>query len=159
MTGRVKKKNMNQVSCEIVRLAAMALADGEKPSIPAPDVELHLAQCDRCRADVERLKAFIELLNGQRRRERTESVWGRVAESLRHSDEARTAPDHWPWFLLLGLILAGYRVIVAASDWEPNILFKLAPVLLAFAVFIFLRENPFKINPGLQNRISSRGDL
>src|SRR5262245_27882268 len=159
MTGQVKKENMDQVSCEIVRLAAISVADGEKPLIPEPDVELHLAQCDRCRADVEQSKAFIELLNGQHRRERTESVWGRVAESLRHSDEARKQPDHWPWFLLLGLLLAGYRVIVAASNWEPNILFKLAPVLLAIAVFIFLRENPFKINPGLQTRISSRGDL
>src|SRR5262245_14835647 len=150
---------MNQVNCETVRLAAMSVADGEKPLIPEPDVELHLAQCDRCRGEVEQLKSFIELLNAQRRRERTESVWGRVAESLRHSDEARTAPDHWPWFLLLGLLLAGYRVIVAASDWEPNFLFKLAPVLLAIAVFILLRENPFKVNPGLQTRIPSRGDL
>jgi predicted anti-sigma-YlaC factor YlaD len=150
---------MNQVSCESVRLAAMAVADDEKPLIPAPDVELHLAQCDRCRGDVELLKAFIELLNGQRRRERAESVWERVAESLRHSDKARTAPDHWPWFLLLGLLLAGYRVIVAMSDWEPNILIKLATVLLAVAVFVFLRENPFKVNPGLQARILSRGDL
>jgi len=150
---------MNQVNCENVCLAAMAVADGEKPLIPAPDIELHLAQCDRCRADVEQLQAFIELLNAPRRRERTESVWRRVAESLRHSGKARTVPDHWPWFLLLGLLLAGYRVIVAASDWEPSILFKVAPVLLAIAVFIFLRENPFKVNPGLQARISSRGDL
>ena len=147
------------MNCETARLAAMAVGDGEKQLIPAADVELHLAQCDRCRGDVEQLNSFIELLNAQRRRERTESVWGQVAESLRHSDEARKPPDHWPWFLLLGLLLAGYRVMVAASDWEPNFLFKLAPVLLAIAVFIFLRENPFKVNPGLQTRIASRGDL
>lgn len=150
---------MNQVNCETARLAAMAIADGEKPLTPAPDVELHLAQCDRCRGEVEQSKAFIELLNAQRRRERTERVWGRVAERLTHSEKARAAPDHWPWFLLLGLLLAGYRVIVAASDWESTILLKLAPVLLAIAVFAFLRENPFKVNPGIQAQISSRGDL
>jgi predicted anti-sigma-YlaC factor YlaD len=150
---------MNQLNCESARLAAMAIADGEKPLTPEPDVELHLAKCPRCRGEVEQSKAFIELLNAQRRRERTESVWGRVAESLRHSDKSRAAPDHWPWFLLLGLLLAGYRVIVAASDWEATILLKLAPVLLAIAVFAFLRENPFKVNPGIQAQISSRGDL
>lgn len=150
---------MNQVSCESVRLAAMAVADGESPLIPAPDIELHLAQCDRCLGEVERLRAVIDLLNAQSRRERTESVWGRVAEKLSRGEQARAAPDHWPWFLLLGLLLAGYRVIVAASDWESTILLKLAPVLLAIAVFAFLRENPFKVNPGIQAQISSRGDL
>ena len=159
MTGWMKKESMNQVSCESVCLAAMAVADGEKPLIPAPDIELHLAQCDRCQGEVEQLKTVIDLLNGQRRRERTESVWDWVAESLRRRNEARTASDHWPWFLLLGLVLAGYRVVIAASDWEPGLWFKLAPVLLAIAVFCFLRENPFKVNPGLQTQISLRGDL
>ena len=141
---------MNQVNCETALLAAMAIADGEKPLIPAPDVELHLAQCDRCRSEVERLKAVIDLLDAQRRRERTESVWGQVAERLRRRERARTASDHWPWFLALGLVLAGYRVAVAAADWEPGWWFKLAPILLAIAVFCFLRENPFRVNPEVQ---------
>jgi anti-sigma factor RsiW len=137
----------------------MAVADGEKPLIPAADIELHLAQCDQCQGEVERLRAVIDLLNAQSRRQRNESVWGWVSERLSRRGQARAASDHWLWFLLLGLFLAGYKVVVAASDWEPNFLFKLAPVLLAIAVFVFLRENPFKVNPGLQTRISSRGDL
>jgi len=140
---------MNQVSCESVRLAAMAIADGEKPSILAADVELHLAQCDRCRGEVQRLKSVIDLLNAQRRRERTESVWDRVVERLGRRGRARAASDHWPWFLLLGLFLAGYRVVVAALDWEPGLWLNLAPALLAIAVFGLLRENPFKVNSEL----------
>ncbi len=145
---------MNQVSCESVRLAAMAVADGEKPLIPLNEIELHLAQCDLCRSEVEQLITFIDLLNAQCRRERTESVWGRVAERLGRGERTRAASDHWPWFLLLGSFLAGYRLVVAASDWEPGLWFKLAPALLAIAVFAFLRENPFKVNSQLQDQTS-----
>jgi hypothetical protein len=147
---------MNQVSCKNVCLAAMAIADGEKQLILAADIELHVAQCDRCRSEVEQLKAFIDLLNAQRRRERTESVWGRVAERLSRGEQARTASDHWHWFLLLGLFLAGYRGVVAALNWEPGLWFKLAPALLAIAVFVLLRENPFKVNSELQAQTSDQ---
>src|SRR5262249_3628408 len=140
---------MNQVSCESVCVAAMAIADGEKPLIPAADVELHLAQCDRCRGEGERSKSVIDLLNEQRRREWTESVWGRVVERLSRRERARAASDHWPWLLLLGLFLAGYRVVVAALDLEPGLWLNLAPALLAIAVFGLLRENPFKVNSEL----------
>jgi hypothetical protein len=145
---------MNQVSCESICLAAMAVADGEEPSIPAPDIELHLGQCDQCQGEVERLRAVINLLNAQSRREQAESVWGRVAERLSRGGQARAASDHWTWFLLLGLFLAGYKVVAAALDWDPGLWFKLAPALLAIAVFGLLRENPFKVNPELQAQTS-----
>jgi len=151
---------MNRVNCEGVLLAAMAVADGEKPLIPVAELELHLMQCDHCRSEVEQLKAVMDLLSAQRRRERTESVWGQVAEKLSQEDEVRTASDHWPWFLLLGLAFAAYRSAVVASDWEPGAWFKLVPVLLAVAVFVLLRENPFKVNPELQVRTTGlRGEL
>jgi anti-sigma factor RsiW len=140
---------MNQVSCESVCLAAMAIADGEKPLILAADIELHLAQCDRCRSEVARLKSVIDLLNGQRRRERTESVWDQVAERLSRRERARAASDRCPWLLLLGLFLAGYRVVVAVLELEPGLWLNLAPALLAIAVFGLLRENPFKVNAEL----------
>lgn len=132
----------------------MAVADGEKPLIPVVEIELHLAQCVRCQSEVEQLETVIDLLNGQRRAERTESVWGGVAESLSRKNESRTASDHWHWFLLLGLFLACFRGVIAVSDWEPGLWIKFAPVLLAIAVFGLLRENPFKVNPGLHSRIS-----
>jgi len=138
------------MSCESVRLAAMAIADGERPLILAADIELHVAHCASCRSDVERLKSVIDLLDAQHRRERTESVWDRVVERLSRRKRARAASDHWPWLLLLGLFLAGYRVVVAALDWEPGLWLNLAPALLAIAVFGLLRENPFKINSELQ---------
>lgn len=152
---------MNQMSCESICLAAMAVADGETPLIPAPAIELHLAGCARCRSEVSQLRSVIDLLNEQRRSERTESVWDSVAETLRRKHErkykAQRASDHWPWFLLLGLLLAGYRIAVAATEWEPGWWFKLAPVLVAVAVFALLRENPFKVNTGIQFQTSLRG--
>jgi hypothetical protein len=141
---------MNQVSCESIRLAAMAIADGENPPIPAPDIKLHLASCARCRSEVAQLRALSQLLDGHRRRERTENVWGGIAEDLRPKTELQTTVDHWPWLMLLGLLVAGYRVAVSTSDWEPSFWLKLAPILLVIAVFGLLRENPFKVNPGLR---------
>ncbi|MBX3278479.1 MAG: zf-HC2 domain-containing protein [Acidobacteria bacterium] len=148
---------MNQVSCESICLAAMAVADGETPPIPAPEIEIHLAQCAHCRSEVGQLKSVIELLNAQRRSEQTENVWDGVAKTLRRRSEAQRTSDHWPWFLLLGLLLAGYRIGVAATDWEPGLWFKLAPILVAVAVFALLRENPFKVNSGIQFQTSLRG--
>jgi len=150
---------MNRENCERICLAAMAIMDGEDPPIPLAEIEFHLAQCGGCRNEVEQMRTIIELLSGQRRRERTERVWDGVAATRRQRNEARTSLDHWLWFLLLGLLLAGYRIVAATSDWEPGWWFKLAPILLAIAVFGFLRENPFKVNPILQSQISLRGNL
>lgn len=148
---------MNQVNCESICLAAMAVADGETPPIRAAEIELHLGQCARCRSEVGQLKPLIDLLNAQRRRQPNESVWDGVAENLRQRNEARAASDHWSWFLLLGLLLAGYRIAVAASDWEPGVWLKLTPILLAVVVFALLRENPFKVNPDIQFNTSPGG--
>ena len=100
---------MNQVNCESIRLAAMAVADGENPPIPAPEIELHLSTCDHCRSDVAQLNTLLKLLDGQRRRERTENVWDGIAESLRPKTSPQTTTDHWPWLMLLGLLVGGGR--------------------------------------------------
>lgn len=158
-------KNMNQASCESIRLAAMAIADGESPLIPAAEIELHLGQCPRCRSEVEQLNTVVDLLNGQRRGESNEKVWGEIADRLGRGTArpmtpmARMRSDHWLWLLLLGLSLVGCRIVVAVSDWEPGLWGRLAPVLLVIAVFGLLRENPFKVNPGLQVQSSLRGNL
>jgi predicted anti-sigma-YlaC factor YlaD len=141
---------MNQVNCESIRLAAMAVADGEEPPIPAPDIELHLANCDRCQREVAQLRTLSQLLDGQRRRARTENVWDGIAEDLRPKTAPQTTADHWPWLMLLGLLIAGYRVALSTSDWESSLWLKLAPVLLVIAVFGLLRENPFKVNTQLK---------
>jgi predicted anti-sigma-YlaC factor YlaD len=141
---------MNRVNCESIRLAAMAVADGENPLIPAPDIELHLSTCDHCRSDVAQLQSLLKLLDGQHRRERTEILWDGIAEDLRPKTALPTTADHWPWFMLLGLLVAVYRIAVSTSDWEPGWWLKLAPVLLVIAVFGLLRENPFKVNTELK---------
>jgi anti-sigma factor RsiW len=150
---------MNQVNCESICLAAMAVADGETPPIPAAEIELHLGQCARCQSEVLQLKQIIDLLNVQCRPVPNESVWNGVAENLKLRNQARTASDRWPWLLLLGLLLAGHRIVVAASDWEPGVWFKLTPIIFAVAVFALLRQNPFKVNPDIQFKTSLGGHL
>ena len=149
---------MDQVSCEDICLAAMAVADGERPPIPARDIEIHLSQCAGCRSEVAHLKSVIDLLDKQQRRDRTESVWVGVADTLTRRNETRTTSDHWHWFLLLGLFLAACRIVIAALNLEPSLWTKLVPLILAIAVFGLLRENPFKVNAGLKLQTSLRGD-
>lgn len=149
---------MNREECERICLAMMAIADGEQPPSPVPEIEAHLAGCESCRTEVAGMKMLIDELNAQQRREGAESVWPGIAETLKRGHEAGTRADHWPWLLLLGLLLAGYRLIVSTSAWDPGHWFKIVPILLAVTFFIFLRENPFKVSPILQTRDSLRGN-
>jgi len=140
---------MNKVNCEIVCIAAMAVADGYD-SVLSPDrIKAHLAGCADCRREVEHLQALSSLLDKQERRPRTEIVWNRIEPRLPNAPPGqRTSAVLFP-FILLGLLLLGYRLVEMIPDRHFGLLFKLIPILLVIAAFGYLRENPFKINSQL----------
>ncbi|HET9788703.1 MAG TPA: hypothetical protein VFP47_16305, partial [Pyrinomonadaceae bacterium] len=51
-----------------------------------------------------------------------------------------------PWFIFLGALLLGYRLVELIPDRSFSFLYKFLPVLFVIAAFSYLRENPFKIN-------------
>ena len=140
---------MKSQKCEEVVLAAMAVADGDKPLLTADQVNAHLANCADCRQEVEQLNSLAKLLDGQKRRELSPDMWSSIKERLGSSTAATptTARGHKSQpFLLLGLVLVIFKLVEMVPERDLGLLFKLVPLLFVIAVFSYLKENPFKIN-------------
>lgn len=140
---------MTRVACENVCRAAMAMEDGYVSDLSADQIETHLADCSDCRVEVRELRALTNLLEGQKRRQRNENVWERVEQYLPDTSKTSTSSRVRYPFVILGLLLLGYRLAEMIPDRHFGILFKLVPIILVIAAFSYLRENPFKINSQL----------
>ena len=140
---------MTRVDCENVCRAAMAMEDGYVSDLSADQIESHLADCSNCRGEVRQLRALANLLDGQKRRQRTENIWERVEQHLPDTSQTSTSSRVWYPFVILGLLLFAYRLVEMIPDRHFGILFKLVPIILVIAAFSYLRENPFKINSQL----------
>ncbi|HEY5885501.1 MAG TPA: hypothetical protein VIT88_12490 [Pyrinomonadaceae bacterium] len=140
---------MTRVDCENVCRAAMTVEDGYVFDLSADQIEAHLADCSDCRGEVRELRALANLLDGQKRRQRTENIWERVEQHLPAGLPPRSTSRFGRAFVILGLLLLGYRLVEMIPDRHFGILFKLVPVILVIAAFSYLRENPFKINSQL----------
>jgi predicted anti-sigma-YlaC factor YlaD len=137
---------MSELKCEMISAAAMARADGYESSLSLDEIQSHLAICANCRLEVEQLRAVMKLLDAQERRPRTEQVWSHIDERLREKQVTANRSFRRRPFLLMVLLLLGFKVIELVPRWDAGMLFKLLPVLIAAAIFSYIRENPFKIN-------------
>jgi anti-sigma factor RsiW len=140
-----------EVTCETICVAAMAKADGAQTALPPAEIEAHLAQCADCRREIKQLNTLSSLLDAQKRSLYSENLWAGIENRL--PAPAAAARERFPIslpFILLGLSLIAYRLVEMIPDRSPGWSFKLVPVLLAITAFIYLRENPFKINAGLR---------
>ena len=141
-----------EVTCENVCVAAMARADGAQTvALPPAEIEAHLAHCADCRREIAQLEAVSTLLGAQKRRRslRSENLWAEIENRLPAPAAAREKFPVSHLFILLGLSLVTYRLVEMIPDRSPGWSFKLVPLLLAVAGFVYLRENPFKINAEL----------
>lgn len=141
---------MTETNCENVRIASMARADGYKPLLSPAQVEAHIATCVDCRQEVEEMGTLIAVLDSAKRRARYEQVWPLIEPHLGEAAPARNGRFDWRLFLVLGFLLAGYRLILMVNGQEFGLWFKLVPVALVIAVFGYVKENPFKINSDLR---------
>jgi hypothetical protein len=145
---------MTDIDCESIRVAAMALADGEESPLLREEIELHLSNCDQCRAEIESLHSVNELLSLQKRLRSNVDIWPLVNERLETTTVS--APRfNWQLSLLFGMPLLGYQILLLSLPATPSLWSKLVPVVLAIAVFGYLRTNPFKIN----SELTLRGEL
>lgn len=141
---------MTKLDCETVCVAAMAMADGYASELSADQIESHLSQCADCRQEVRQLRELTALLDDQKRRQQTENLWKRIEQRLPKALPAkRSSQARYP-FVLLGLLLLGYRLIEMVPDRHLGFLIKIVPILLVITAFCYLRENPFKINAELR---------
>jgi len=140
---------MTKLNCETVCMAAMAIADGYQCELSSDQIQAHLTDCSDCRHEVGQLRSLSSLLDAQERRQRTENVWRLVELRLPEVAVARSASRAWRPFLLLGVLLLGYRLVEMIPERDFGFLFKLVPVVLVIATFGYLKENPFKIHAEL----------
>ncbi|MGI8734028.1 MAG: hypothetical protein ACR2LM_12130, partial [Pyrinomonadaceae bacterium] len=73
---------MTRLDCEIACMAAMAMEEGGVSELSADQIEAHLADCLACRRELRQLRTVANLLDGQKRKQRTENVWEHVEPRL-----------------------------------------------------------------------------
>jgi predicted anti-sigma-YlaC factor YlaD len=131
-------------------MAAMAIADGYQSELSSDQIDAHLADCADCRGALEQQRTLASLLDAQVRRQRTANVWERVERRLPDPSLAQSATRPGVPFVVLGVVLLGYRVIEMIPDRDFGLLVRLVPLLFVIAGFSYLRENPFKIHTELR---------
>jgi hypothetical protein len=139
---------MTDIDCESVRVAAMALRDGEASPLGTEEIEAHLSQCELCTEEMESLLNIDKVLNSQKRVSIQADVWPMVSERL--ESKAASASFRWRVLLLFGIPLFGYKGLLLLLQTAPSLWSKLVPVLLVIGIFTYLRTNPFKINSELK---------
>ena len=135
---------MNESTCESVRMAAMALADGEKPALDPDFIAAHVAGCEACRLELERLRGFDMQIAGKSRREYPVDLWPSLEPRIAAPSRQRRV------FLVLGTLLLAYKIAEFAPSREFGLAVQLVPILIALAAFRFLKENPFRITTELK---------
>ena len=140
---------MSKLNCESISMAAMALAEGYQSDLSAQQIQTHLASCSECRRELGQLEALSRVLDAQARRQRTEDIWPlietRIERRFANAAPVQSSSPAWAAFVILGLLLLGYRIVELVPDRNFSLLFKVVPLLFVIAAFSYLRENPFKI--------------
>jgi hypothetical protein len=141
---------MSEDSCEEMRLAAMALADGYAVDLPESLIRKHVDACADCRTELEPMFAVMKLLDAQSRQSDSREVWPMIEQKIVQAGASTPARD---WKLLMALApgLLGYKLLELAPSQELPRLAKFVPLLFAALVVAWLAgENPFKINTELK---------
>ena len=136
--------------CEETIFSVMAEMDGETPTLPPEQTARHVASCERCRAEIERQKAVVNLLQRQKRQAASAvHLWVEVEKRIRDRPISEPVRARYLFFPL-GAILVTCKLLemIPAQGW--GFWFKLMPVAFVAALFYFFRENPFKINTELK---------
>jgi len=135
---------MNEAQCESVRIAAMALADGEQPVLDREMIAAHVAECAACRLELEQLRGVDVRLAGKARREYPVDLWPSLEPRLAAPSRQRRM------LLVLAVMLLAYKIAEFAPSRDFGLAVQLVPVLIALAVFRYLKENPFRITTELK---------
>jgi len=133
---------MNKENCEEILMAQMAVFDGEESEISPEKLNAHLEKCEGCRREMEAMQSTFALLRRQERRVLNADLWSAIEPRL----EAKT---NWQPFVFLAVFLVAYKLTEMLSANDPGFAFKIVPFVFVAALFVFLKENPFKINTEL----------
>ena len=137
---------MNEINCENVLMAKMAEIDGEAAEFSSGQMDLHLAACANCRQEIEQIRAADNLLRRQTRLEQDADLWSAIEKQIGVEPASQIG---WKPFVLVGALLVAYKLLELLPERDFGLAFKLVPLVFIVALFVFLKENPFKINTEL----------
>lgn len=135
---------MNKQNCEEILMALMAVFDGEETDFSPEQLNSHTAGCDDCRQAVEQMQHTFNLLREHERFAPDADLWPLIDAQI--EAEPKTG---WQPFLLVGVLLVVYKFLEMFPAADFGFVFKIVPLLLIVALFVLLKENPFKINTEL----------
>jgi len=139
---------MTDINCESIRIAAMALADGEESPLSTAEIQAHLSNCESCSEEIAQLHDTNKLFSSQQRLRYQTDLWPQLNDRIQ-ATAGSSPPFRWRVLLLFGIPLFGYRILMLVLQAAPSLWSKLVTVILVIAVFSYLRANPFKINSEL----------
>ena len=136
------------INCEEILFAMMAVIDGEEPNVSTAQIEIHSADCQNCRQEIEQMQSIDNLFKMQKRRKQNVSLWSAIEPNIITKPEIVKQSNLY-LFLLLIVSLIVYKLLEMLPERDFGLSFKIIPIILVVALFAFLKENPFKINTEL----------
>jgi anti-sigma factor RsiW len=133
---------MSKENCEEILMAQMAVFDGEESEFRREELNAHLEKCEGCRREIEEMQSSFALLRRQERRVSDADLWPAIEPRL-------GAKTNWQPFVFLAVFLVAYKLAEMLLERDPGFAFKIVPFIFVAALFVFLKENPFKINTEL----------
>ena len=135
---------MKELTCEDVLMAQMAVADGEESPFANEQLAAHLAVCADCQHQAEQLQALDQLLTAQAISEPRVDLWPAIEKKI-----AKRSTLSWRPFALIGSLLVIYKLLEMLPARDLGMAFKLVPLVIVVLLFVFIKENPFRINTEL----------
>ena len=133
---------MNKENCEEILMTQMAVFDGEETYISPEELNAHLEKCESCRREIEEMKSTFALLGRHERRLSEADLWPAIEPRLK-------AKTYWQPFVFLAVFLVAYKLAEMLPANDLGFAFKIVPLVFVVALFVLLKENPFKINTEL----------
>lgn len=137
---------MQELNCDDVLMAQMAAADGEEPAFPKELLAAHVTGCVNCQNELKQLVALDRVLAGHTVVEQHVDLWPEIENRI-----AKPAGSLLGWrpFALIGLLLIIYKLLEMLPAHDPGIALRLVPLVIVTLLFVFIKENPFRINTEL----------
>ena len=138
--------SMNELTCEDVLMSQMAAADGEEPEFSKQQLSTHVADCANCQHELKQFVALDQMLTRQTLSEPRVDLWPAIENRIA---KPKSEAFRWRPFALIGLLLVVHKLLEMLPARDPGMAFKLVPLVIVVLLFVFIRENPFRINTDL----------
>ena len=139
------------MNCEQVRVAAMALADGETAPLPRSAIEAHVIECAACRQEIRELDGVGRVWETQARRTQTVDLWPQVQQRL----ERGVARSERRWQPALVAMLVAFKLLTFIPERSFGTWVQFVPLLMAASAFALVGQNPFQIKTKLRSQEES----